>query len=204
LAHDNEYGFINCYFSNHCRQDTLVFAVVVAEDDDAYTIEIQKALRSRKPIPEGTRVRITKTGWRYLWTKATPKINQGIVVSYLAKDQYQPYQPLYLVPSKTTDWRTMKVDTNRYYDYIADVERFVQSGGNDGKFVFVKGDVYRRNNGNLEKIIPIQRSAWRNAGIKRIVEKTIYISLGILTLIICGIRVLEIRRQQHPRQHDRA
>ncbi len=152
LAHDSLYGFINCYHG-HCPQDTLVFGIISSTDAEAYTVHVQKVLRSRGGLGSGDVVRLARGGWQDpLNSGRQPKAGRAVLVSFLRRGR-PPYRPRYLVLSTTTDWRKMTVDANWYGENMAELQRFVRSGGQDDDFLSDQdGGYLRHRDGTVERI----------------------------------------------------
>jgi hypothetical protein len=155
FAHDNLWGFMKCYGDGlHCEQDTLVFALVTAEDKDTHTLTIEKVLRQNAPLAAGTQVRIKKTGYEDVFnTGKAPKVGGAIVVSFLREGRRQPYQPRNLACSTTRDWRRMTIDSPRYYGDMVAFEHFVRSGGEDDDYYFYKNETYLRKSDGQSELI---------------------------------------------------
>ncbi|MHB0935570.1 MAG: hypothetical protein ACYDCO_14010 [Armatimonadota bacterium] len=126
-AHDRYYGITNCYGRRHCAQNTCVFGIIVNASATDYTLKVTKTLRGRDVA--GKRIRLRNSGWReiYRGTDVPLAVGDAIVVSYHSWTA-QPFKPVYLVRSATTDWRTMTV-LNGSQVARRDIDPFVQSGG---------------------------------------------------------------------------
>jgi hypothetical protein len=126
-AHDDYCGLMSCYGTGHCRQNTCVFGVIVAQSATDYTLRVTKTLRGWDVA--GRQIRIRTGGWRevYHGTDTPLTIGDAIVVTYWSKAP-QPYQPRYLVRSATTDWRRMTVPNGSKTTH-AEIDPFVRTGG---------------------------------------------------------------------------
>lgn len=189
-GHDDLIGFTSCYNGKHCRQDTLVFGIVVAEDQESFTVDVKKAL-----IGQNTQSRIKQIRFAYpiernlMYNDRLPRLGNAVAVSYLKKDR-RTIHPVYLIISKTKDWRNMVIDTDHRTDDDITIERFIRSGGQYNIHSSSKDDTNLRKQNEITKVID-QRSTHHKGVGEKIKPQLIRVRYNILSALIpAGVTLL--------------